>query len=479
MSDASDLLDEAWTALDVTVTRAGGLLVAAFCLLLASGCVQSNPSPIPVPEENPGCIEDPLGWVPPGSTEHDHVNVSHHVPTCRMALLDHSSMVDEEGSFAGAHAIAVHEGIAAVSVRSADVGHGFDLFDVSDPTKVTKLGTYRNEQARGGDRNIDSSHDGRYVFFSSEGDQPDDAGVRVIDISDPSAPRDVSMTPILPYGVHTIKAFNIGSRQFVAAINFGIHFLELRDVSGTPTLVPISRFEDVGPLAFLENPQTRADGPVYLAYGHDVTIRTDASGRTLAYFAHIYSGAYVLDVSDPSLPRMLLHWYPPGEARPYITHAIDSFTDENGRHVMVVGEETFEGRDRERPSLLWFVDITDMPNPTLLSAWQNPGEHPAGNIFLSVHYFDVRGTTVYLSHYHGGVWALDGSDASQIEVAGFYMPHEDTQYKPAPNCCLGKNMVGIPMTFDVVVDERGVVYAADLATGFYVLSVEGASNATV
>jgi hypothetical protein len=90
----------------------------------------------------------------------------------------------------------------------------------------------------------------------------------------------------------------------------------------------------------------------------------------------------------------------------------------------------------------------------------------------------VENQTIWLTHYHAGVWKLDVSSAAKLaqpQVAGYYLPHVDTGLRaqsshgayPAPNIC-NFPLTEIPNVFDLEVRD-GIVYAADLHTGLYVL----------
>lgn len=442
------------------------ILILTAVIVGASGCLGA-PSPF-VPEAlEAECLEDPLGFTGSEDT-HEHLDLDQHRLSCEFELVSHQSMVETRGMFAGAHTVVVHGSVAAVAVRSGDVGHGFDLFDVTDPAAPILLGQFRDEQSRGGDRNIEFSADGSVVFMGVEGDEPDRAGVRAIDVSDPSAPHEVAYYPIVPFGVHTLEAFTWKGTQYVAAINFGFHLLAYQDNALGPLFRPVSRFakasERVASHPSLSQTTISRD-----LYGHDVFIAEDPpSGRLYVTYSGVYEGTVIVDITEPSVPVEVMTWIPPGNEQPTVSHYSQLYYPGDGRRILITGEENFERRHADDASRIWFTDVTDPASPELLATWTNPGNHPADRILLSVHYFEVAGTNLFVAHYHGGVWRLDITDPAKPVPTGFYMPHEDTGYVPEGSCCIGYNMRGIPMVFDLTLDE-GNVYAADFATGFYVL----------
>jgi hypothetical protein len=417
--------------------------------------------------------------VPAGAAEHDHRNLSHHQGVaCNMRMVSHAAMTEQEGEFPGAHAVDVHEDLLVVSVEYGNEGRGFNLYDVSDPTRPTLLSEYRNPEASGGDRNIAFSADGQWLYMANEaGGQSTvtSAGVRLFDVSDPAQPVEVSFTPIAPSGVHTITAFAIGGTQYAAALNFGVHLLELRaDALGTMRLVPVGRFATATPAQIAAHPEPSPTTLQRSVYGHDTYVEQDPeTGQTLLYFAYAYDGARVLDISVPSAPQEVARWAPSDEGAPHYIHDVKPYFTQDGRRIMVVEAETFEDRHIQTPSPVWFVDITDFEAPTELFKWTNPGGHGSDQLGLSSHFFRIMDQRVYLSHYHGGVWVLDGRDPANVTELAYYMPAQDTGYTPSEDCCIGWNLGSIPMVFDVAVDERGYVYAADLATGLYVLEYTG------
>lgn len=421
------------------------------------------------------CVADPIGWTPDGVAEHDHKDRSHHAAPCNLTRVWHSSMTEQFGQFAGAHAMDLHEesNLLVVSVEWGDQGRGFDLYDVTDPESLAKVGEYRNEQASGGDRNVAFSEDGQYVFMANEaGGQAaaTSAGVRVVDVSDPANPEDALFYNIAPSGVHTVTAFTVDGVQYVAALNFGVHILRVtEDPLGDLRMVTVGRFATATPQQIAAHPEP---GPTPFQrdiYGHDTWVTEDPiTGQTLLYFAYSYEGVRVLDVSTPSAPTIVASWVPQDEYAPHYIHDVRAFVNADDRRIMVVEAETFEDRHIDVASPLWIVDVTDFDNPVELFRWTNPGGHGSDNLGLSTHFFRFLGEHLVLSHYHGGVWILDLADPENVTVDAYYMPVAETGYDAAVSP-LQWNLDMIPMTFDVEVDARGYVYAADLSTGLYSL----------
>jgi hypothetical protein len=386
-----------------------------------------------------------------------------------MTLVSHAALTKEFGQYAGAHSIAIHDPLLAVAVSSPHGGHGFDLFDISLPTMPLLLSQYRDASATGGDRNLAFSADGKWVFMANEGPRENATGIRVVSVATPTSPRLESFATIAPSGVHTVEAFTIGSDQYVAALNYGVHLLKLQEVNGVHRLVHVGRYATADPIQIANDPSLQDPVPIRRSvYGHDTFVMKDPKlDKTLLYFAYAYQGVVVLDISNPSVPVELGRWTPQGDNGAHYVHAAKAFVRPDGKRILVVEAETFEDNHIETPSPFWIVDASNFASMKLLAKWVNPGGHGADRLFLSTHFFEVRDDHVFLSHYHGGVWVLNITNPQTPTVAGYYQPHADTGYTPAANCCIGWNLAGIPMTFDVKLDSRGYVWAADYATGLY------------
>lgn len=146
----------------------------------------------------------------------------------------------------------------------------------------------------------------------------------------------------------------------------------------------------------------------------------------------------------------------------------------SGQLLAVVGSETFEPPNQGIASPLWILDataaVTAPPltvEPQHLSTWRNPGGAAAGNLGLSVHFFRLDGGLLYVSHYHGGVWAIDlrtPEKQSKPQDFGYIMPIPPGAIAPPEDCCIGFDLDGAPMVFDVAVKD-GTVYAADIIQG--------------
>ncbi len=466
-------------------------LIVAFLLL--SGCLASTGGKEAGPVTNPlmAGYTSPDDPIPEegGDVPHDHRDPAQHRFARAAELTAHDDLRRfgwHAETVVGAHALALagpDQGLLVVGVNAgetADGQQGFHLFDVSELGQLRHVSYYQSPQAVGGDRTLAVSGDGNLVFLGYEGaPRP---GVSAVDISDPSAPVEVAFwADPQDFGSHTVAAGVIGGVQYVFSLAAGVNIL--RYEGGAFTLVgkyvTADQLALVDAAAIAAGDQGTGAGQTYALralYGHDMTFFDDpVTGKPLLLVAYAYDGFKIVDLSQPSLPVTVARWLPPSDSseRPY-THSVAAERLPSGQLLVVVGAETFEPPNQGVASPLWVLDATDAvagpplaSEPVYLSTWRNPGGAAAGNLGLSVHFFRLQEGVLYVSHYHGGVWAIDlrtpGAQAAP-PVLGYLMPIPPNAIEPPKDCCIGFDLDGAPMVFDV--EAKGeTVYAADIIQG--------------
>ncbi len=451
-------------------------------VLLLAGCTGTTPEAAPAAEPRFSSPDDPI---PEEHGGHDHRDPLQHLFARNATLLDGDDLRRFNWSQempVGAHALDIHGDLLAVAVNGgegAEGQQGVHLFDISDPANLTHLSFWDAQVSVNGDRTIAFSGDGNTLFlgFEGAGVKP---GVQALDISDPSKPVPVAFwDDPQNFGSHTIAAGVIDGTQYVFSLAVGVNILRY-DASGF-TLV--GKYVTADELAAADaykyligeepgNPQTYA---VRAVYGHDMNFYLDPQTNTpLLLVAYAYDGAKILDISVPSAPVLLGRFMPPADSNhKHYTHSI---TAERyaGRLIVVVGSETFEPSNQAIASPIWILDATDVlttppmtAQPEHVGTWRNPGGAAAGNLGLSVHFFRQEAGFVYISHYHGGIWAVDlrTPEARMVPQAfGYIMPLPEGAITPPEDCCIGYDLDGAPMVFDVAVKD-GVVYGADIIQG--------------
>lgn len=422
----------------------------------------------------------------PQGNHHNHSVPAQHRAACGAELLGHDTLREfgwTEGSVVGAHAVDVAGDLLAVGVNAGetDAGQqGFHLFGVANGT-LEHLSYYDAGKAVGGDRTIAFSDDGTTVYLGGETDAQN--GVAAIDVTDPLHPKQRAYwDDPQNFGSHTVAAGTIDGQRYVFSLALGINIL--RDDGDSFTLV--GKYLTADQLAVLDAPASQTGPETYALrslYGHDMTFYSDPEegGRSLLFVAYAYDGFKVVDVTVPSAPTTIGRWMPPADtAHKHYTHSVEVERQPGGQLLVVVGAETFEPENQGIASPLWVLDATATvggpagtglpglgPDPVLLGTWRNPSGAPAGNLGLSVHFFRLEGGLLYVSHYHGGIWAIDlrTAEAQKAPKAfGYAMPVLEDAVAPPEECCIGFDLNGAPMVFDVAV-RQGVVYSADESQG--------------
>lgn len=200
-------------------------------------------------------------------------------------------------------------------------------------------------------------------------------------------------------------------------------------------------------------------GPGQSFFVHSVWARQD----DLALLSYWDLGAVLLDISRPERPRFVGRTvYPAGEEGD--TH---SAIPARGRQLVITTDEDFNPRDGDWGfARIW--SVADEANPRLLAnfATANALNPPQRAGFYAVHNPFVRGHTLFLSWYSDGVRIVDISQPSA--------PREIASYVPAgvPDR-LNFWLPGQAFPFVWGVYPTGtLVLASDINYGLYVLRLQ-------
>jgi len=335
------------------------------------------------------------------------------------------------GAFAG-------RDIAAAGIQTCgsrfDLGipRGLMLWDVTDPTHPVEVGIYDSGCCTRGVHEFEIGHRadlGRtfaYVSvpFSERAEASSPTGTRdllgrgdarIIDITDPAHPFDVS--------------------------TFGIK----KDLGLDPAA---------------------GQGCFAISYGHGMTPSVDGKLLFLSYWD---AGFITLDVTDPTTPMFLsrTHYAPSEDGDAH------SASYDDARRLLFSADEDFcKGGNGIEPG--WgYLRVWDYANPRApqqIATFKTPnslGPSDAGAGDYVIHNPLVVGTDVYISWYTDGVRVVDASDPrAPREVAYFVPPAGQNPVKPAQRSVL----TNTTQVWGVVVDEvTGLIYASDMNTGLWIL----------
>ena len=495
--------------------RASVVLLMLLGLALA-GCVQPGPdAPVGPAAAGSRAADLPAGWhlgLVPGGDKHDHADPAQHqnVTTPNFHVLGYDPLTtDHYGTTVtgmGCGGVGkTGEGRKIALVHSISTDVAFVVADVTDPTAPMKLGEYVLPNVVVWDATItpDGQHAlvGAYPFVFGkrpklptglDADLPEAERVPVavqplwrdactgqeraagpvqyllqgpslimVGLQDPTAPELEQYIPQPVIGPHSVYAAAIDGKTYaVSSVTNLVHeasyydVFEVRDGPTGGVLVPV---------AHVAAPGIRL--PRVLDNGHtDVTLgKHPVTQQLLMYLANWNTGVEIYDLTIPQAPRRIGSWADGDAGNMHNTLPLPVLWDD--KHYTIVGQEV--GAPEDRPTgWVYVLDTTDPANPVEVSRWTVPIEldwTPEDGLLYSTHYVDVLNRTMFVTNYHGGMWAVDLTDVTKPRTAGHFLPDRvpDQPYDGKPGA------FGVE---DVVVDpETGLLTLWDGAGGIYVL----------
>jgi hypothetical protein len=479
----------------------------ATLLFLGSGCVQSAKTSTPAPTQHPLVFE--ADWAEraieklPG---HDHRNPTQHMnrTTPNFQTIAWNPLItDYSGKTAGGHLCG---DVAEKSDRRLAVTHSFVsdvafvIVDVTNTSNPIKIGEYVLTNSHVYDLAI--TPDQRYVLLATDtggqGEDPkaarttdaapsyfEDActgqrhyfagpetlaplweGVVLVDIRNPKAP--VMSDYLFLGGGHSIQVRQLLERTLALVTTASFSLIE---VTSDGKLRPVS--------SFLNCASGIAGVPV--CYYHDGALqRHPASRQNLAYLANGNS-LEVFSIDDPTRPQRVggwSDWASLGEVSPSFLHEVLPMEELwAGRHYTFIGEEC-SGKPSKTPTcLIVLLDTTDIAHPKPVGIWTLPVVPQwDGGLMYSLHYIGYSNGTLFVTNYHGGLWAVDVSKPTlnvAMPTVGVFLPD---RISPKP---IGRvtSYDMTPAVLDVNPLSDGSLIAWDHTSGLYVLRFDASQPA--
>lgn len=487
----------------------------ACLLLLSAGCLAA-PADLG--------LDDPLkatAWSElalPYGEDHDHFDVAQHqdLTTPNFEIIGFDPLVSPTlGRTPGGHhcgdAQQTTDGRRLAVVEMRNLG-GFMVSDVTDPVKPKWLGEFVMRTTRVYDAAM--VPDGKHVLLVTTEQTPlgplplppvsDDLGIDwrdactgrtvslrsaaedpvprpssliLVSIEDPSAPRILDQRPIPRNGHSAYAALIDGQYRILVSVygpQNGYDYFQFYDLVDSPTgkrLELQSMHLLRGSIPSLE-PLRVHDGWI---------AKHPGSGRIIAYLA---GGAAfeTLDVTDARDPRPLgrwSDWTPERNAFSGALHSVFPLTELwGGRHYTVLGPE-FGGKPGPQPSgTIWVLDTTDPAKPFAVAAWTLPHDVEwSGQYMFSNHYFSVVNRTLFVSMYHGGVWAVDlgalePGNFTRLPSIGVFMPDGAS---PKPPTTISR---WTPTLQEILDMPDGTLVTFDGSAGLYTVRFDAARPMT-
>jgi len=350
-------------------------------------------------------------------------------------------------------------GQIVVDGRYAYVGHmapphGTTILDVGDPAHprvVAQLGVPGDIHSH----KVRVAGDVMFVnyerFPEHDRGRAPAVGLKVFDIADRRAPREIAFFRTAGRGVHRFDLQ--GTHAFLSTEwpGFRSNILLIVDIADPAHPAP------VGQWAFPGQEAGVSAGP--LPIDHWVHLALARGDR--AYAACGHAGVMIVDISDLRRPSTVgaVAWDPP-YAAPTHTFLPVPHRIRNRRFAVVTDEDVTDDVLEDPPAFMWVLDITEEARPVPVATYHvDPAGLAVPGQRFGAHqpWEHVReDNIVFLAWFSGGVRAVDISNPYRPEEAAAYLP-------PAAQ---GRR---VPQTNDVFVDRRGLVFAIDRYEGLSVL----------
>jgi hypothetical protein len=320
---------------------------------------------------------------------------------------------------------------------------GVKVIDISKPanpklvnTIPAPFGTQTNDVKAA---RIDSKHfHGDVLAVSNEDcDVGGARGVEFWDVSNPLSPvylsryGPASAFDIPPdwlsigFGVHNTYIFKQKGRTYLGLVVDGAEIFQflfgiaVADMVGDFRILDITDPKnpvEVGDWGLVKNlgqdPFAGQGTDSVLRLIHDVWVENG-----IAYVSYWDGGLVLLDVSDPSDPKLISQTNYPSSEEGNTHVAVPA----RGGNLVITGDEDFT------PGPWGFMRIFDTSDPTApkqISTFATPNTlaapPPVGD--YSMHNVVVRGNTLYVSWYSDGVRVIDISDPYNPREIGSYVP---------------------------------------------------------
>lgn len=246
---------------------------------------------------------------------------------------------------------------------------------------------------------------------------PRPMSILLVDITDPEQPEIIEQEPLAGSG-HSVYTRNIEGTNWAMVTTTRLPAV------GTPGISENSistyqwfRVTTLGDRGHLEPVSTYKrppddDGGDLGPRGHDGRMKIHPETGDLTAYLAGGDRFTTIDMSNPENPTELGRWEVEGPATPAEEGTLHSAypLEElwNGTHYTVIGPE-HAGRPSGAPSgIIWVMDTTDPTDPTPVAAWTLPSDVSWNGTFqFSNHYLTVVDETLFVSMYHGGIWAVD------------------------------------------------------------------------
>jgi len=312
----------------------------------------------------------------------------------------------------------------------------------------------------GGSNKVDSSR------FGKRGEDFA-AGMTVYDISDAANPRKIGFLEVEGLGCHRIWWAG-GRYAYASALldGFTDHILIVIDMADPTKPREVGRWWIPGMNAAAGETPTWKNRH---ALHHAIVV------DDFAYGSWRDGGLTILDVKDKSAPKLIAHrnWCPPYGGG---THNAVPLHD---RNLLVVADEAVLNVDVEgQLKRTWVFDIREKSNPVSIATMPTPADQDyvkMGGQFGPHNLHENRpgsfqsSTTIFATWQSAGLRVFDISDPYRPQEAGYFVPPQPAKWAEPM-----RGRAKMRHTADLFVAQDGLVYLTDYDGGLYIVQWKGA-----
>jgi hypothetical protein len=294
------------------------------------------------------------------------------------------------------------------------------------------------------------------------------AGLRIFDIARPAEPREIGFLPVDGIGPHRI--WYTGGRYAYASV----HFADFTDHIFTVIDVAEPARPQIAGRWWLPGMWRGGGETPAWPTGRRYAMHHALVAGALAYGAWRDGGLTVLDVADPTKPKLLAHrnWDPPFGGG---THSPLPLPD---RNLLVVADEATFANCSQGFRYTWVFDVRVPANPVSIATFPLPSEADycaKGGNFGPHNLHENRpgafqsSRYIFSTYYNAGVRVYDIEDAFRPREIAYYVPADpERMIDPRPN------RPRVIQSADCYVDRQGLMYLTDTNAGLNILEFKGA-----
>ena len=347
----------------------------------------------------------------------------------------------------------------------------FTGVEVTDPRKPRVIVQTELPHQKMRSNSLEASGDVMAVAYqvSTPGMKP--AGFELFDIANPEKPRSISFFDAsgpTSRGCHQLwfvdgetVHLSCGDPDLTPRNPKDDQIYRIVDVRNPAKPTALGRWHLPGTMASDREPPPRRLPARFDAgfRAHNTNVYPQRPDR--CYLGYIDGGIMILDISDKAQPKLVSRW---SNSPPYngFNHTVLPLFD---RGLLLVTDECVQKDGADWPKLVWLIDARDEANlvsiGTLPVSGVKPLLHRGGRCGAHNLHENPPAKGVWRSEdvvlgtfFNAGVRAYDIRDPLEPKEVAAYVP-------PAPE----GSPVGAAQINDVLVDDRGVVFAVDRHSG--------------